>query len=58
MTFSGEADDKYLVAEHGPRRLADEVEAAYATWQSAGEPPFDQYTVSVDAIGQHITTGA
>lgn len=45
----------YLVEQRGPRRLFDEVEAAYRWWQDAGEPAVDDWLVTVTPAGQEIT---
>ncbi|MFE2639082.1 methyltransferase domain-containing protein [Streptomyces scopuliridis] len=39
---------------YGPRKLWDEVEAAYAWWQSAGSPDRTRYGLTVNAAGQHL----
>lgn len=37
----------YLVRQHGPRRLWNEIEAAYRWWQDHGEPGFDNWIFTV-----------
>jgi protein-L-isoaspartate(D-aspartate) O-methyltransferase len=43
----------YEVEQYGPRRLWDEVRAAYRWWKNAGEPPRGAWTILVDQHGQH-----
>jgi protein-L-isoaspartate O-methyltransferase len=45
----------YDVEQAGPRRLFDEVEAAYRWWQRAGEPTVGDWLVTVTPAGQEIT---
>jgi hypothetical protein len=46
----GATKDRYEVRQRGPRRLWDEVEAAYRWWLDQGRPTLDQwqFTVSPD----------
>ncbi|MGH3717970.1 MAG: methyltransferase domain-containing protein [Pseudonocardiaceae bacterium] len=37
----------YLVRQHGPRRLWNEIEAAYRWWRHHGEPGFDNWVFTV-----------
>lgn len=46
--------DGAQVTQFGPRNLWDELEAAYLTWVSWGEPGVERYGVIVDADGQHL----
>ena len=54
-------DDNYgdnsgaTVHQHGPRRLWDEVYAAYTAWRDSGAPPASSWQVTVTSTGQHIT---
>ena len=40
------------VYQSGPRRLWDEVEAAYAWWEGVGKPGHERFGLTVDAQGQ------
>lgn len=42
----------WLVHQLGPRRLWDEVDAAYGWWRGAGEPNPQRYGLTIDA-GEH-----
>jgi protein-L-isoaspartate O-methyltransferase len=44
----------YEVKQAGPRKLHDEVIAAYRWWQDAGEPTVADWLVTVDGRGQRI----
>jgi len=45
----------YRVEQGGPRRLWEEVEAAYRWWQANGEPERGQWLVVIDGPeGQHV----
>lgn len=43
----------YRVRQYGPRRLFDEVSAAYQQWKAAGKPPADAWRITVTPDGQH-----
>lgn len=43
----------FQVRQHGPRRLWDEVEAAWAWWVAAGSPLPDRFGLTVRPNGQH-----
>ncbi|MGH3916191.1 MAG: methyltransferase domain-containing protein [Pseudonocardiaceae bacterium] len=45
---------RWPVHQFGPRRLWDEVEAAYHWWEQAGKPPAEQWQFTVAPYGQHI----
>jgi protein-L-isoaspartate O-methyltransferase len=45
---------EYGVEQFGPRRLWDEVEAAYGWWVDAGKPTRDRFGVTVTPDGQHV----
>jgi protein-L-isoaspartate O-methyltransferase len=45
--------DRYTVHQHGPRRLWDEVEAAYRWWQDADMPGPARFGLTVTADGEH-----
>ncbi len=48
------ASDAYKVRQLGPRRLWDEVEAAYRWWCDAGSPSADAWRFTVTPDGQHV----
>jgi methyltransferase of ATP-grasp peptide maturase system len=48
-----DADGRMQVRQSGPRRLWDEVEAAFAVWRSLGEPTHDRFGLTVTPDGQH-----
>ncbi|MFJ4972354.1 methyltransferase domain-containing protein [Streptomyces sp. NPDC088755] len=45
---------EYAVAQYGPRKLWDEAEAAYRTWDALGRPSRDRAGLSVTAHGQEV----
>jgi len=47
----------YPVAQAGPRRLFDEVTAAYTWWVNTGKPGIQDWVVHVGPHGQTITLG-
>ncbi|MGW5402377.1 methyltransferase domain-containing protein [Streptomyces sp. NPDC003952] len=44
---------EYLVVQSGPRRLWDEVEAAYRWWEGQGRPDFNRFGLTVNRNGDH-----
>ncbi|QSY49168.1 MULTISPECIES: methyltransferase domain-containing protein [Streptomyces] len=44
----------YEVEQYGPRRLWDEVEAAYRRWEGYGRPDRDRAGLTVDRTGQYL----
>jgi hypothetical protein len=48
------SDDEFLVHQHGPRRLWDEVHAAYGWWVEHGKPDADRWRFTVTSEGQWI----
>ncbi|MGI9003132.1 MAG: methyltransferase domain-containing protein [Pseudonocardia sp.] len=48
----------YRVEQGGPRRVFDEVIAAYRWWLDAGSPPLSQWLVTVSTNGQSMTLNA
>lgn len=48
------ASDAYTIRQLGPRRLWDEVEAAYRWWYDAGSPAADAWQFTVTSQGQHV----
>jgi len=49
-----ERSGPYVVRQHGPRRLFDEVEAAYQWWIRRGAPTVDQWRFTVSPAGQQV----
>jgi hypothetical protein len=45
--------DPWTVHQFGPRRLWDEVDAAYVWWRESGQPTADQYELTVRPDGTH-----
>lgn len=45
----------YLIRQHGPRRLWDEIEAAYHWWRAAGEPAAGSWRFTVTPEGTPTT---
>ncbi|MER6366644.1 hypothetical protein [Kitasatospora sp. NPDC001527] len=43
----GAAGDRYTVWQYGPRRLWDEVQAAYDWWEAAGSPSPDRFGLTI-----------
>jgi len=43
----------YRVRQFGPRRLFDEVSAAYRDWKAVGKPPANTWRITVTTEGQH-----
>jgi protein-L-isoaspartate(D-aspartate) O-methyltransferase len=46
----------YRVRQYGPRRLFDEVSAAYRGWKAAGKPPAHTWRITVTPDGQRVRT--
>lgn len=46
--------NEYEVEQYGPRRLWDEVEAAYRQWADRGRPGRERAGLTVDRDGQHV----
>ena len=42
----------YRVRQYGPRRLFDEVSAAYRGWRTAGKPPAHTWRITITSEGQ------
>jgi protein-L-isoaspartate(D-aspartate) O-methyltransferase len=53
-TTPGADEDEFPVQQHGPRRLWDEVEAAYHWWVDAGSPQPDRWQFVVTPDGQRV----
>ncbi|MGH3866908.1 MAG: methyltransferase domain-containing protein [Pseudonocardiaceae bacterium] len=45
---------RWPVHQSGPRRLWDEIEAAYQRWNHAGQPPVEQWRVTITPHDQHL----
>lgn len=43
------------IRQHGPRRLWDEVEAAFRTWAAWGKPPLDQSQITITPTTQTVS---
>jgi hypothetical protein len=43
------------IRQYGPRRLWDEVEAAFRAWTAAGKPPLDRSRITISANTQAVT---
>ena len=48
------SDDQFAVQQHGPRRLWDEVHAAYHWWTDAGSPGVDRWRFTITPNDQRI----
>ncbi|MFC5752103.1 methyltransferase domain-containing protein [Actinomadura rugatobispora] len=48
------SDDEHRVRQHGPRRLWDELERAYAWWHDSGKPGPTRFGLTVTPEGQHV----
>jgi protein-L-isoaspartate(D-aspartate) O-methyltransferase len=45
---------EHRVRQYGPRRLWDEIEAAYRWWTEVGRPPTDRFGLTVGPAGQRL----
>ncbi|MFE3455993.1 methyltransferase domain-containing protein [Nocardiopsis aegyptia] len=45
---------EFPVRQHGPRRLFDEMEAAYSWWKRLGSPAYTRFGLTVTAQGQQV----
>ncbi|MER7908556.1 methyltransferase domain-containing protein [Streptomyces sp. NPDC096068] len=52
VDWDGKSDDRFTVWQHGPRRLWEETEAAYAWWTSHGRPGPERFGLTVTATGE------
>ncbi len=43
------------IRQHGPRRLWDEVEAAFRCWAAAGKPPLDRSQITITPDSQTVS---
>ena len=48
------SEGEFLVRQHGPRRLWDEVGAAHQWWVDHGKPSVDRWSFTVTAAEQRI----
>ncbi|MEV7471878.1 methyltransferase [Streptomyces kronopolitis] len=53
VDYDGHHSDRFAVTQCGPRRLWNEVTAAYERWQRLGRPSVDQHGLTLDAAGTH-----
>ncbi|MEU9125243.1 methyltransferase [Streptomyces sp. NPDC048506] len=53
VDYDGHHNDRFAVAQSGPRRLWDEISAAYDRWLTLGRPSVDEHGLTVDATGAH-----
>lgn len=53
VDHDGHQADRFTVTQAGPRRLWDEIAAAYARWENLGRPSVGRYGLTVDATGAH-----
>lgn len=53
IDYDGHDADRFTVTQAGPRRLWDEITAAYARWEHLGRPSVDRYGLTVNAAGAH-----
>ncbi|WP_405797973.1 methyltransferase domain-containing protein [Streptomyces sp. NBC_01506] len=51
VDYDGQHADRFTVTQAGPRRLWDEIAAAYAGWENLGRPSVDRYGLTVKAAG-------
>ncbi|MEU2118656.1 methyltransferase domain-containing protein [Streptomyces sp. NPDC016459] len=52
VDWDGTSDDRFTVWQHGPRRLWDEVQAAYAWWTWHSRPGPERFGLTVTATGE------
>ncbi|WP_424889765.1 ATP-grasp peptide maturase system methyltransferase [Streptomyces sp. XH2] len=57
-TLVPDGQDGYLVRQGGPLRLWDAVEEAIGTWRKAGEPPQDEFGLTVTPRHQRVWLGS
>jgi protein-L-isoaspartate(D-aspartate) O-methyltransferase len=53
-TTADASDEQYTIRQLGPRRLWDEVDAAYRWWREAGSPAADRWLFTVTPDGDHV----
>ncbi|MGD3108786.1 hypothetical protein [Streptomyces sp. YGL11-2] len=52
--YDGQQTDTFHVAQHGPRRLWDEVETAHQQWVEAGRPGIERHGLTISPNGQQV----
>ncbi|WP_217222707.1 methyltransferase domain-containing protein [Streptomyces anulatus] len=52
VDWDGRSDDQFTVWQHGPRRLWNEAEAAYAWWALHDRPGPERFGLTVTATGE------
>ncbi|WP_030678262.1 methyltransferase domain-containing protein [Streptomyces rimosus] len=58
VDYDGRQTADFLVRQHGPRRLWDEVAAAHRQWVRAGEPRIADHGLTVTATGHQVRARA
>jgi protein-L-isoaspartate O-methyltransferase len=53
-SFTSETNGEHEVRQYGPRRLWDELEAAYQWWVDAGKPDHTRFGLTVTSDGQAL----
>jgi protein-L-isoaspartate O-methyltransferase len=53
VDYDGHHSDRFAVTQAGPRRLWEEITAAYDRWLGLGRPSVDRHGLTVDAAGEH-----
>lgn len=53
IDYDGHQQDRFRALQHGPRRLVDEVDAAYSWWTARGRPPVGHFGVTASPDGGH-----
>ncbi|MFD9567073.1 methyltransferase [Streptomyces sp. NPDC059994] len=53
VDYDGTHTTEFTVTQTGPRRLWDEIAAAYASWTNNGRPGVDRHGLTVHADGRH-----
>lgn len=54
VDYDGTQSDLFAVAQHGARRLWDEIRAAHAAWRADGQPDIGRYRLTVTRGGQYV----
>jgi len=59
VDYDGRQLDTFTVLQHGPRRLWDDISAAWTWWESAGRPGLESFGLTVDMDGhQRVWCGS
>ncbi|WP_329563019.1 hypothetical protein [Kitasatospora sp. NBC_01266] len=53
VDYDGSREQEFVVYQHGPRRLWDEVEAAYRWWAAQRKPGPGRFGLTVTSDGTH-----